>query len=143
MERAWRAEWEKASRMPYHTRRAIEAFLKKLMKDGSAFMFLDPITDEIVPDYFNFIQRGQERDLKGIAKRLAQDQYRTVEEVDDEVQLMLRNCFTYNPPDNQVHKSGVELGRKWAEGLARVRQEVGRKRQGEGKAGGVAKKVKY
>ena len=143
LERHWRAEWEKASRMPYHTRRALEAFMKKLMKDGAAFMFLDPITDEIVPDYFNFVRRGDERDLKGIAKRLAQDRYRTIEDVDAEVQLMLHNCYTYNPPDNQVHKSGVELGKKWSEGLARVRQELGRKRVGGDKVGGVAKKAKY
>lgn len=35
LDRAWRTEWEKASKLPYNTKRSLLTMLKGLMKEGA------------------------------------------------------------------------------------------------------------
>lgn len=35
LERAWRAEWEKASKLSYHAKRSLLSFMKTIMAHGS------------------------------------------------------------------------------------------------------------
>lgn len=100
---------------------------------------------EYVPNYFDIIERGSERDLGTIRANVERDLYPTIEAVDAEVDLMLHNCFTYNAPDNQVYKSGEEFRTLWKAGIAKIKAEQNKsnKRAGDKNTGGSSKKAKY
>jgi len=146
LDRAWRQEWERTSKLGYHTKRALQSHLKNLMKEGAAYPFLDSIEKVLdqIPDYPKWVPRENWRHLGLIKERIDTDYYRTLEEVDADFQLMLENCFTYNGKENQVYISGRELQKMWAGILSKVRSEGGQKgkRPGGEKTGGAAKKQK-
>lgn len=108
-----------------------------------AWPFLESINTIIdqVPNYFDIIEKGTERDLGTIKADVEADKYASVEEVEADIELMLNNCFTFNAPDNQVYKSGEELQKMFKAGFARISAE-GKKRPGEKASGGPSKKQK-
>lgn len=63
---------------------------------ASLFVILD------VPDYYDIIK--QPMDLSTIKKKLDRKQYKSPKEFKDDLDLMFRNCYFYNPPDNFVVK---------------------------------------
>jgi len=99
---------------------------------------------EFLPTYFDIIPRGNERDLGTIRANLEKDVYTSIEALEADVNLMLHNCFTFNPPDNAVHKSGEEVQKLFNAGISRIKSENGKKRAGD-KVGGSSshKKAKY
>ncbi|KAK4051913.1 hypothetical protein OIV83_002618 [Microbotryomycetes sp. JL201] len=145
LDRAWRAEWEKANKLSYNVKRSLLSLLKNLMKEGAAQPFLESIWTIIqyVPNYFDIIPHGNERDLGTIKQNLEKDVYTSIEQLEADVELMLENCFTYNAPDNQVYKSGQEVQRMFRQGVAKIKAEGGKKRAGDKTTGGVAKKPKW
>ncbi|KAK4058342.1 hypothetical protein OIO90_000500 [Microbotryomycetes sp. JL221] len=151
LDRAWRQEWEKASKLSYNTKRAVSSLLKTLMKEGAAQPFLESIWTIIqyVPNYFDIIPNGNERDLGTIKANLEKDVYTSIEQLEADVDLMLDNCFTYNAPDNQVYKSGEALQKMFKQGIAKIKLQdangggVGKKRAGDKASGGAFKKIKF
>ncbi|KAM0788313.1 hypothetical protein ACM66B_001456 [Microbotryomycetes sp. NB124-2] len=145
LDRAWRLEWEKSSKLGYNVKRSLLSLLKNLMKEGAAQPFLESIWTIIqyVPNYFGIIPHGNERDLGTIKQNLEKDVYTSIEQLEADVELMLENCFTYNAPDNQVYKSGQEVQRMFKQGIAKIKAEGGKKRAGDKSSGGVAKKPKW
>ncbi|KAK4702866.1 hypothetical protein P7C70_g3357, partial [Phenoliferia sp. Uapishka_3] len=146
LDRAWRLEWEKASKLSYNLKRSLIAFMKKAMEDGSAFPFLESINTVIdqVPDYYDWIQKGDERDLGTIKKWLERDRYTSIEALEADVELMIKNCCTYNPPGTPVHESGKEFLHLFKQGISKIRADgKGTKRAGEKSGGGASKKQKY
>lgn len=97
-----------------------------------------------VPNYYDIIREGDERDLGTIKKNLEADAYSTIEALEADVGQMLRNCFAYNPPDTPVHRSGQELQKLFQAGVARIKAESakGKKRAGDKGGGGAVKKQK-
>ncbi|KAL3097998.1 hypothetical protein niasHT_027543 [Heterodera trifolii] len=71
--------------------------------------FLEPVDAEALnlPDYFDVIK--QPMDLSTIKKKMDARQYISPDEFRNDVLLMCRNCFTYNPEDQPVHKIGKQL----------------------------------
>uniref|UniRef100_A0A914GTV5 Uncharacterized protein n=1 Tax=Globodera rostochiensis TaxID=31243 RepID=A0A914GTV5_GLORO len=71
--------------------------------------FLEPVDAEALnlPDYFEVIKEPM--DLSTIKKKMDARQYTSPEEFRSDVLLMSRNCFTYNPEDQPVHKIGKQL----------------------------------
>ena len=67
-------------------------------------------------------------DLSTISNKIAADQYAEVSGVDKDVKLMIKNCFTFNPPGTPVHLCGEQMqkvwGEKWKEILAVPEQDV-------------------
>jgi len=73
---------------------------------------LDPIALGI-PAYHEVIKRPM--DLSTIANKIALDQYADVSGVDKDIKLMVKNCFTFNPPGTPVHVCGEQLQKFWNE----------------------------
>jgi hypothetical protein len=71
---------------------------------------IDPIALGI-PAYFDVIKRPM--DLSTIANKITHEQYNDVTGVDKDIRLMIKNCFTFNPPGTPVHVCGEELQGIW------------------------------
>ncbi|KAI9102557.1 hypothetical protein DFS34DRAFT_568907, partial [Phlyctochytrium arcticum] len=80
-----------------------------LKKHNSSWPFLSPVNPAAVgaPDYFDIIKEPM--DLSTVDQKLAQHRYGEVQSVANDVQLMLNNCFRYNPSTNPVHQAGKAL----------------------------------
>ena len=78
--------------------------LLSISKLEESFEFLEPV-DYIkynIPDYPKIIKNP--RDLGSIKIKLENDEYETVQEFLNDIQLVWDNCHTYNPPMNHVTK---------------------------------------
>lgn len=73
---------------------------------------VDPIALGI-PAYFDVIKKPM--DLSTILNKIANDEYESVGGVDKDIKLMIRNCFTFNPPATPVHVCGEEFQKLWNE----------------------------
>ena len=95
--------------------------LRELMKKTNAhlnwpFMLpVDPVALNI-PDYLEIIKNPM--DLSTIRKKLDSKMYASMDQFEEDVRLMFSNCYTYNPPESDVHKMGRQLeaifDSKWA-----------------------------
>jgi hypothetical protein len=69
-----------------------------------------------IPHYHQIIARPM--DFGTIKKRLARDNYMNLEQVNEEVQLVFSNCFTFNPPESVPFQAAQRLKRifddKWS-----------------------------
>lgn len=83
--------------------------LARTMESQHAFEFLRPV-DPIrqgIPHYTNIIKKPM--DLGTIKSKLKTGKYSDRWQLDDDVRLMLRNCFTFNPPKTYVYEEGKRL----------------------------------
>ncbi|KAK9711008.1 hypothetical protein K7432_008112, partial [Basidiobolus ranarum] len=93
--------------------------LRKMMTHKSAFYFLqpvDPIRDGC-PTYFNLIKHPM--DLRTVKLKLDEGNYHSLKQFEDDVRLMLNNCFIFNPVGSYVYNEGQELEsvfeKEWSE----------------------------
>ena len=78
--------------------------LLSISKLEESFEFLEPV-DYIkynIPDYPKIIKNP--RDLGSIKIKLENNEYETIQEFLNDIQLVWDNCHTYNPPTNHVTK---------------------------------------
>lgn len=70
---------------------------------------MNPVDAEALnlPDYYDVIK--QPVDLGTIKRKYDAKQYASVDEFRSDIILMCQNCFTYNPPDQLVHRLGKDL----------------------------------
>ncbi|KAG9299594.1 hypothetical protein G9A89_020765 [Geosiphon pyriformis] len=93
--------------------------LKKKQHYPYAYPFYEPVDAEKlqVPDYYTVIK--QPRDIQTISNKLENDQYENAKAFEDDIRLMFRNCYTYNPVGSDVYRMGKQLeevfDRKWKE----------------------------
>ncbi|KAJ2715393.1 hypothetical protein H4R19_001228, partial [Coemansia spiralis] len=83
--------------------------LLRLQGQKSALEFMAPV-DVIrqgVPTYFDVVK--QPMDLGTIRKNLDRGLYQSADEFRDHVQLVLANCFLFNPAGTYVHDQGLAL----------------------------------
>lgn len=76
---------------------------------------VDPVALNI-PTYFNVIKKPM--DLQTMTNKFKNGQYGTAAEFKADFDLMVDNCFSFNPPGNIVHTFGKEIqglfAREWA-----------------------------
>uniref|UniRef100_A0AC35U1C7 Bromo domain-containing protein n=1 Tax=Rhabditophanes sp. KR3021 TaxID=114890 RepID=A0AC35U1C7_9BILA len=74
-----------------------------------AWPFLTPVDVEALKlvDYYTVVK--QPMDLSTIKKKIDSKQYMTAYEFREDFHLMCNNCFSYNPPIDDVHKQGIKL----------------------------------
>ncbi|KAI6209732.1 hypothetical protein M3Y96_00251900 [Aphelenchoides besseyi] len=102
-------------------------FCQKLLKDMTktklsqlfTWPFLEPV-DEVklgITGYYDIIKEPM--DIQTMQKKLNALQYANPQEFYDDFQLICKNCFLYNPPDQPVHKCGKSMqdwfNKRWAE----------------------------
>lgn len=144
LDRAWRSEWEKASKLAYNTKRSLGAMLKKLMEEGSLVVLFSlppkrtilnmhvshsaqpfnvPVADLAVqvPAYYTVIPPHQGRDFRMIKKKLEADQYPSIEALEADVDLMIHNCYTFNGTESHVSVSARDIHEKFRQGVKRIK----------------------
>lgn len=85
------------------------SILIKTMESRHAFEFIRPV-DPIkqgIPQYMEIIKRPM--DLGTIKANLVNDQYASVQQFDDDIRLMLSNCYKFNPPNTYVYNEAKQL----------------------------------
>jgi transcription initiation factor TFIID subunit 2 len=82
---------------------------------------VDPVA---LPQYFNVIDPKDARDLKTIKADVTANKYDTLEAIEADIQLMVRNAITFNGAESLVATSAVKLGQKFSSNVARKRKEL-------------------
>ena len=91
--------------MDEYTQLELQDFIKRLKTNKNAFLFLEPIESVIkeCPDYPKKISHPI--DLLKIEDKADKFEYDSLENFNDDIQLMLSNCLTYNSlPNSWAHK---------------------------------------
>ncbi|ORY81703.1 hypothetical protein LY90DRAFT_697679 [Neocallimastix californiae] len=103
--------------MPRSESSVCSHIIKSLQNHPNAPPFLKPVDPVAlnIPDYFNVIKYPM--DFSTISKKLKHGKYPSMVEFVDDVDLVFRNCMTYNPPANPVHIMGKELKNYFIEQL--------------------------
>lgn len=103
--------------------------LAKLKRNPNAFPFLEPV-DPVklgIPDYPLKITHPM--DLSTIRKKLDSKAYPNPSDFDSDVRLMFRNCYTYNPPESDVHRMGKNLEAIYSEAMTHLPTEIVKKKK--------------
>ena len=74
---------------------------------SEAFMLVP--SKSIYPDYYEVIR--EPLDLRMVAMRLAEGRYQHLDELERDLQLMLKNARTYNEPKSQLYMDATTLSR--------------------------------
>ena len=85
----------------------LQQFVKRLKAYKYAAIFLDEIENvmDLCPDYKNKISHPI--DLIKISDRVDKGDYETLDQFDDDIQLMINNCLTYNCiPNSWANRDG-------------------------------------
>jgi len=95
--------------MPRSESSVCSLIIKSLQNHPNAPPFLNPVDPVAlnIPDYFNVIKHPM--DFKTISRKLKKGEYPSLVEFVDDVDLVFKNCMTYNPPANPVHIMGKEV----------------------------------
>ncbi|KAL6943065.1 hypothetical protein ACO0RG_002049 [Hanseniaspora osmophila] len=91
-------------------------FAKNVVKDLMSkkyininFAFLEPVDPVALnlPTYFDYVKNPM--DLGTISKKLANWEYKNLEQVQSDIELVFNNCFAFNPVGTPVNDLGVKL----------------------------------
>ncbi|KAL6947028.1 hypothetical protein ACO0QE_001886 [Hanseniaspora vineae] len=91
-------------------------FAKNVVKDLMSkkyininFAFLEPVDPVALnlPTYFDYVKEPM--DLGTISKKLSNWEYKNLEQVQADIELMFNNCFAFNPAGTPVNDLGVKL----------------------------------
>lgn len=83
--------------------------VNQLLGDPLGWLFEKPV-DPVelgIPDYFDIIKEPM--DLSLVKKRLKEGYYKTIEEVERDVNLVFENAINYNGEDSDVGQKAIEL----------------------------------
>ncbi|XP_070601302.1 bromodomain and PHD finger-containing protein 3 isoform X6 [Erythrolamprus reginae] len=81
--------------------------LDLLQEKDPAQIFADPVNLSEVPDYLEFISKPM--DFSTMRKKLESHQYQTLDEFEEDFNLILANCMRYNSKDTIFHRAAVRL----------------------------------
>ncbi|KAJ2724341.1 hypothetical protein GGI07_002020 [Coemansia sp. Benny D115] len=98
-----------ASPQSANTAKLMLRVLRKISKHPSAFPFLRPV-DVVLdgcPTYYEVIKNPM--DLGTIKQKLEARKYTSPAEFDEDMRLMLNNCYVFNPPGTPVYVMGQEV----------------------------------
>ena len=94
--------------MDDYTKDELQQFVRKLKSYKYASLFLEDIKNIInnYPDYSNKISKPI--DLLQITDKVVKNEYETLEQFDDDIQLMINNCLTFNNmPNSWANRDGL------------------------------------
>ena len=88
----------------------LQTFVKKLKINKNAYIFLDEIENVIkeYPDYSTKIKHPI--DLIKIIDKVDKGEYDSLDKFNEDIQLMINNCLTYNYlPQSRWNRQGLEF----------------------------------
>jgi hypothetical protein len=101
-----KVESERAKRMAGLFKQCT-GLLKACLSQGWGWLFAEPV-DAVklnLPDYFHVIK--QPMDFRTIGEKLGRGDYAWPAQFKADMELVFRNCTTYNPPGDSVHAAGM------------------------------------
>ncbi|KAG1120028.1 hypothetical protein G6F42_012844 [Rhizopus arrhizus] len=98
--------------MPEDQFKRCESIVKELKKEkyqGMNWPFLNPVDADAwgASDYYDIIKEPM--DMTTYERKLYEYEYSNEEELAEDIRLMFRNCYKYNPPNHLVHTLGQEF----------------------------------
>jgi hypothetical protein len=118
--------------MPDDQFKHCESTLKELKKSKHETLnwpFVAPVNAEAwgATDYYQIISHPM--DLSTVEKKLTDYEYNNENEFEDDIRLIFKNCYTYNPPEHAVH----QLGKKFEHVFEAFWKKVHKKSSSKGK----------
>ncbi|KAF9998141.1 hypothetical protein BGZ65_006336, partial [Modicella reniformis] len=102
--------------------RHCQSILREFSKKSNAefmFPFMEPVDWEKlqIPEYPKIIKNPM--DMGTVRQKLENDEYDEPEQFEEDIRLVIRNCFTFNPAGTPVHAMGLRMEKlfnnKWAQ----------------------------
>ncbi|CAM5072797.1 unnamed protein product [Natator depressus] len=81
--------------------------LDLLQEKDPAQIFAEPVNLNEVPDYLEFISNPM--DFSTMRRKLESHLYRTLDEFEEDFNLIVTNCMRYNAKDTIFHRAAVRL----------------------------------
>nr|KAF6362583.1 bromodomain and PHD finger containing 3 [Pipistrellus kuhlii] len=91
--------------MPFHV--LLRTTLDLLQEKDPAHIFAEPVSLSEVPDYLEFISKPM--DFSTMRRKLESHLYHTLEEFEEDFNLIVSNCMKYNAKDTIFHRAAVRL----------------------------------
>ena len=93
--------------MDEYTQLELQTFLKKVKINKNAYIFLDEIENVMksYPDYSDKIKHPI--DLVKIIEKADKGEYDSLDRFNEDIQLMIENCLTYNKPETWANRIGL------------------------------------
>lgn len=86
---------------------ALHKILNQLVSKDQLEIFLEPVDVSEVPDYAAVIKNPI--DLGTMRDKLKSGLYETIDDLESDFSLMIRNCLLYNDKDTIFYKAGVKM----------------------------------
>lgn len=117
--------------MPEDQFKRCEAIVKELKKpkyQGLNWPFLNPVDAAAwgATDYYDIIKHPM--DMSTYERKLYEFEYTSEDELVDDIRLMFKNCYIYNPPDHLVHGLGKEFEQAFEKQWAKIQARSQSKR---------------
>lgn len=90
-------------------------------KDGQE-IFTEPVDVEEVPDYLNVVTHPM--DLSTMRSKLREGKYGTLDDMENDFNLMIQNCLAYNNKDTIFYRAGVRMRDQCLPLFKSVRKEL-------------------
>ncbi|XP_022366427.1 bromodomain and PHD finger-containing protein 3 isoform X2 [Enhydra lutris kenyoni] len=91
--------------MPFNV--LLRTTLDLLQEKDPAHIFAEPVNLSEVPDYLEFISKPM--DFSTMRRKLESHLYHTLEEFEEDFNLIVTNCMKYNAKDTIFHRAAVRL----------------------------------
>jgi histone acetyltransferase len=101
----------------------MRSILVELSNHQSSWPFMLPVNGDEVPDYYQVITAPM--DLSTMETKLENNQYKTVDELCVDAQLVFDNCRAYNPRNSPYAKCADKMDKFLKENLPMWKQSAG------------------
>ncbi|KAJ1025442.1 hypothetical protein NDA13_004253 [Ustilago tritici] len=143
LEKLWRKEWARlvTPKLEANEKRALVGLVNRLKTHQSSLLFREPVDPVAlgIPTYFDIIPKNDARDLSLIESKLKADKYDSFAAFDADIKLMLKNCYTFNAPDEGVLQIAKGFETVYKKEMNHAKQQAGvSSTNGSGGGGGGA-----
>lgn len=101
---------------------AMHKLLDMLRQKDSSDIFGEPVDVNEVPDYMDVVTRPM--DLSTMAHKLTAGLYFTLNDMEDDFNLMISNCLAYNNKDTIFYRAGIRMRDHGTTLLRNARKEL-------------------
>ncbi|XP_055837218.1 bromodomain-containing protein homolog [Episyrphus balteatus] len=86
---------------------AMRKILETLESKDTSDIFREPVDTDEVPDYLDIVQEPM--DLGTMRQKLYNGQYTSLDQMESDFDLMVKNCLAYNNKDTVFYRAGIRM----------------------------------
>lgn len=101
---------------------AMSRLLDSIFSKDAQEIFTEPVDVEEVPDYMNVVTHPM--DLSTMRTKLRDGKYDTLDDMENDFNLMIQNCLAYNNRDTIFYRAGVRMRDQCGPLFKSVRKEL-------------------